>query len=256
MILHQKDSRNYVEKIPHATDPAEDNYRFIFDGDFQGSLRNRQVVSIERDTGKSNVERVEEQIIKMFDDMYAVRQAARTKPPATLTADEFCSFLRDLQKSPYRWPNRYFAWRKPNQSLLMVGISSTQMYHLLKYEICQTPGQVQFGIPGDYAARLYDINPKVTHMMSGNIKYDPVDRLVSEIRSCEYLGSWDDPDILMETPHGFNRQLACGRWDLAKEHILGGREGEKSSLSDRISDASERAGSQVSANAPSRGKEH
>lgn len=249
MVLYEKDSSNYVEKVPHSTDPLQDYYRFVLDGDFQGGLRNKQIISIDR-TGKPDVERVEQEIIKMFDDMYNVRQAARTKPPATLTADEFCSFLRDLQKSPYRWPNRYFAWRKPDQSLLMVGIASTQMYHLLKYEICRTPGQVQFGIPGDYVARLYDISPKVSHMMSGNVKYDPVERLVSEIRSCEYLGSWDDPDILMDSPYGYNRQLACGRWDLAKEHILGGREEERPPLAECISEASERAGQQAAANAP------
>lgn len=254
MILHQKDSRNYVEKIPHPTDHAEDYYRFIFDGDFQGGLRNRQVISIERKSGKSNVERVEEQIIKMFDDMYAVRRTAQMKPPATLTADEFHSFLRDLQKNPYPWPNRYFAWRKPDQSLFMVGVSSTLMYHLLKYEIHRTASQIHLGEPGDYAAWNYDINPKATHMMN-NVVYDPVERLVDEVRSYEYLGSWDDPDHLMDSPHGYSRQLACGRWDLAKEHILGGREEERPPLSARISEASERAGQQSATNAPSHNKE-
>lgn len=161
-----------------------------------------------------------------------------------ISPDAFRSFLHALQQNPYQWPNRYFAWRKPDQTLLMVGIASTQMYQLLKYEFYQTEGQARYGIPGDYTARFYDINPKVSHMMTGNVKYDPVERLVSEIRNYEYLGNWDDPDILMDSPHTFNRQLACGRWDLAKQHILSSREEERPPLTTRISEASDRAANQ------------
>lgn len=165
------------------------------------------------------------------------------------------SFLRSLQQNPYQWPNRYFAWRKPDQTLLIVGVASTQMYQLLKYEFYQSEGQARYGIPGDYAPRFYDINPRVSHMLSGNVMYDPVERLVSEVRNYTYLGSWDDPDIFMETPHSFSRQRACGRWDLAKEHILGSREEENPPLTHRISDASERSANQPYFLTPNSSKE-
>lgn len=176
-------------------------------------------------------------------------------PSDYVSPEAFHSFLRSLQQNPYQWPNRYFAWRKPDQTLFIIGVTSTQMYQLLKYEFYQSEGQARYGIPGDYVPKFYDIHPKVSHMLTGNVKYDPVDLLVSEVRNYTYLGSWDDPDLFMETPHSFAHQRACGRWDLAKEHILGNREEEKSPLTDRISDASERTANQPKIPPPNSSRE-
>ena len=129
-----------------------------------------------------------------------------------MNGTEFEAYLRKLQEDEYSWPSDYFAWEKPDGSLLMVGVRSSQFYHLLKYEY-----RANFE---DYAAVQYGIEPYAGYYMNGQ-RYDPVEKLAGEIEGCKYLGTWRDPDILMYDPYGFSRVIACGRWELAKAHIPG-----------------------------------
>lgn len=180
-----------------------------------------------------------------------------------MTTDEFRTYLRNLQKSPYQWPNDYFAWEKPDGSLFMIGINSTQMYHVLRHELeedrteklqalmneISPGGKLLYERP--YVTGLYSISPNVVHMKhvdNGTLaRYDPVEELAQTVASYRFLGSWHDPDILMDNPYGYSRTLACGRWDLAKKHIL--EEEKKPSLNDKISQAQEKA-SEVARNLP------
>lgn len=141
-----------------------------------------------------------------------------------LTPDIFRDFLRDLQEEgPYRWPNLYFAWEKNDGSLLMVGTNSSQMWHMIVRECdpeyFQNKVRIRFGEALEYSSILYGICPGVGYYESGNKRYDPVEKLVQKVADCKYLGHWMDPDILMDDWRGFNKVLACGRWELAKEKI-------------------------------------
>ncbi len=183
-------------------------------------------------------------VIEMFDQM---------------TSEAFAEFLRKLQKSPYSWPNLYFAWEKEDESLLMIGVRSTQYYHVLKHELEEDrlPTllrlQKETGMAGEivfqreYVTGLYDINPNTVHMRQDNegpvVRYDPVDALVEEVRGCKYLGAWEDPNVLMDNPYGYSRTLACGRWDLAISHICPEKLPEKRQELDsliRAADAADR----------------
>ena len=139
-----------------------------------------------------------------------------------LTPEVFREFLRELQKSPYRWPNLYFAWEKPDGSLLMVGTNSSQMYDVLVRE-CNpddwiNKNHIKYGEALEYSSVLYGISPNTSYMKD-NVRYDPVERLVAKVADYKYLGHWRDLDVLMDDPYGYNRVLACGRWELAKEKI-------------------------------------
>ena len=174
-----------------------------------------------------------------------------------MTPDEFRDYLRNLQKSPYGWPNDYFAWEKPDKSLLMVGIASTQMYELLVHE--QNPAadfnkrRAEFGLPAEYSSVLYGISPHCTYMQGSlngpAVRYDPVEKLVDKVAGCRFLGSWRDPDVLMDAPYAFSKVLACGRWELAKAHIL--QQEKKLPLSEQISQANGKAAEQAQ-NSPDR----
>lgn len=158
-----------------------------------------------------------------------------------LTPEEFRDYLRDLQgSSSFRWPNHYFVWEKPDQTLLMIGISSTQVGHILMREFEDNPIRASYGIPGDYATYFYSIDPKVVHLKSGGKRYDPVEELVDKVRDCKYLGFWEDPDLLMDHPTAYFRTMACGRWDLAMKHIT--ENDRHASLDEKISGAVNRAG--------------
>lgn len=147
---------------------------------------------------------------------------------------EFEAYLRKLQEDGYSWPNDYFAWEKPDGSLLMVGVHSTQYYHLLKYEY-----RANFE---DYAAVQYGIEPYAGYSMNGQ-RYDPVENLAGEISEYKYLGTWHDPDILMDDSRGFSKVIACGRWELAKSKIPGCEKFLKNKPLDAVlSEAQSRAG--------------
>ena len=129
-----------------------------------------------------------------------------------MNSAELDAYLRNLQKDAYSWPNDYFAWEKPDGSLFMVGVHSTQYYHLLTYDYRS--------YYEDYVAVLYGIEPYASYSMNGQ-HYDPVVKLAKEIEGCKYLGTWHDPDILMDDNRGFSKVLATGRWELAKSKIPG-----------------------------------
>lgn len=161
-----------------------------------------------------------------------------------LTPEMFRAFLRDLQeKGPYRWPNLYFAWEKDDGSLLMVGTNSTQMFHMIVRECDPNDwiniNHIKYGEPLEYSARLYGISPNCTYCESSGKGYDPVEKLVDKVADLKYVGYWQDPDILMDAPYGYNRVLACGRFELAKEKI-GIRE-KRASFDDVLMDAQARA---------------
>lgn len=130
----------------------------------------------------------------------------------SMTADEFRSFLRTLQEDQYNWPNKYFAWEKPDGTLFMVGTSSGQFNHLLTYEYKGEPYN-------DYSGVIYGISPRTTYVY-GSQEYDPVEMLVEKVGQFKYLGSWDDPELFEQHPFRGN-VYTQGRWELAKEHILG-----------------------------------
>lgn len=131
---------------------------------------------------------------------------------AIMTSDEFRAYLRDLQKDPYLWSNDYFAWEKPDGKLFMVGTMSHSFDEIQKYEF--TP---EFNC---YSAKMYNLNPNGIHLLNGRMPYDPVEKLVSEVENYKFLGKWRDKDLFMDDPKGKGQVLACGRWDLAKKHIL------------------------------------
>lgn len=141
-----------------------------------------------------------------------------------LTPEVFREFLRELQTNPYRWPNLYFAWEKPDGSLFMVGTNSSQMYSMIVRE-CDPEdwinvNHIKYGEPMEYGSRLYGIMPSSICTYSHNgVSYDPVEMLVDKVASYKYFGYWRDLDVLMDDPFGFNRVIACGRWELAKEKI-------------------------------------
>ena len=154
------------------------------------------------------------------------------------TSEHFEVYLRQLQENPYSWPNDYFAWQKPDGSLFIVGIHSTQMNHILCHELAKYSMPHMADNDQDYVSYLYSISPTVIHLRSfekGGGQYDPVEDLVKKISGFEYLGSWHDTDILMDSKTSYNRVLACGRWDLAMEHIQENR--QHLSLDKRISEA-------------------
>lgn len=137
-----------------------------------------------------------------------------------LSKKELLSFLRTLQGNSYDWPNRYFAWVKPDRTLFMIGTRSGQHDHILKHE------WDTFTNSG-YSTCVYSISPTTIHMHQlpdGTTgRYDPVETLAEEASKYEYLGSWDDPDLLIDSPNSYGRVLACGRFDLALSHITDGR---------------------------------
>lgn len=163
------------------------------------------------------------------------------------TPEVFRALLRELQTSPYRWPNLYFAWEKPDGSLLMIGTNSSQQYSLILRE-CDpdnwlNKNHIKYGEPLEYGSRLYGISPNCTYCESGGKVYDPVERLVGKAVGCRYLGYWRDHDVLMDDPYGYNRVLACGRFELAKKMI--GISDTPISLEARLQDAAARSAEQA-----------
>lgn len=123
----------------------------------------------------------------------------------------FREALLHRQQNPFERQNVYFAWKKPDDTLFMVGFESDEPYHILKYEydsFCRSYGVVSC-----------DINPYTAHLR-GPQTFDPLDELVSKISKFEYLGSWTDPEPYVEQENGL--VAAHGRWDLAKAHICDG----------------------------------
>lgn len=138
-----------------------------------------------------------------------------------------CAFreaLLNRQRRPFEKQNIYFGWRKPDDTLFLVGMESHQVNHILLYEY-----DTFFK---DYNVKEYNIDPHTPHFR-GPQSFDPLEELVSKICKLEYLGSWMDSDDFMESKDG--RVAACGRWELAKEHILG--EVEKETLDLKIASA-------------------
>ena len=162
-----------------------------------------------------------------------------------MTPNEFRTFLRELQEDAYLWPNDYFAWEKPDKSLIMIGVCSTQFDQLLIHETVKSD---QDTAP-EYVTLGYSIAPNVSHLKNG-IRYDPIEELVEKVSGCRYLGSWHDHDVLMDSPTSYSKVLACGRWDLAKEQIL--KQAKKPSLSSQISQAQGKADVQDTPESPSR----
>ena len=151
-----------------------------------------------------------------------------------MTPNELRNYLRELQEDAYLWPNDYLAWEKPDKSLFMIGVCSTRFDQLLIHETVKS----EHDAAPEYVTRGYSIAPNVSHLRNGQ-RYDPVEELVNKVSGCRYLGSWHDPDILMDSPTSYSKVLACGRWDLAKEQIL--KQVKKPSLSSQISQAQEKA---------------
>lgn len=156
----------------------------------------------------------------------------------SMTPNEFRNFLRDLQEDAYLWPNDYLAWEKPDKTLFMVGICSTRFDHLLIHEAQNTPSR---SLP-EYSTIAYSIAPGISYFEKGK-EYDPIERLVEKVSDCRFLGSWHDPDILMDHPQNFSKTLACGRWELAIKNIL--QPEQKRSLNQQISQAQEKTAQTV-----------
>lgn len=129
------------------------------------------------------------------------------------------------QQNPYEKQNTYFAWRKSDDTLFMIGMESPQINHILIHEY-----DTYFK---DYNTKDYNINPHTEHMR-GPQKFDPLEELVCKVKFFEYLGSWTDPDFFMESKDG--RVAACGRWELAMAHICG-EPGNRERLDEKIASA-------------------
>ena len=132
--------------------------------------------------------------------------------------------LQHRLEKPYEKQNTYFAWRKPDDTLFMVGMESYQSYHILKYEYDT--------FLKSYGASLYNIDPAVAHMR-GPQKFDPLEELLSKVKKYEYLGSWTDPELFMDEGNG--KVAACGRWELARAKICG--EAHSPGLDEKIAQA-------------------
>ena len=111
-------------------------------------------------------------------------------------------------------------------------------------ESFQNRNRIAWGQEPEYSSVLYGISPNVSYMQAylngPAVPYDPVEKLVGTVSQYRYLGSWRDPDRLMEDKYFYNKVLACGRWELAKQHIL--QPDRKPSLSDQITSAENKAG--------------
>lgn len=129
-----------------------------------------------------------------------------------MNSEKFIQYLRDAQLAPFgQIPNDYLMWQKPDGDIFMVGMQSGQHKQILIYD--ESSGEH----PHCYH---YSINPNVSHQKSGGGEYDPVEELVGKVSHYRFVGSWHDPDVLMESPRGFGKVAANGRFDLAKQNIL------------------------------------
>lgn len=166
-----------------------------------------------------------------FDDDRRKSEPGGTGP---MTPEKLARVLHTLQAHPYDRINFYYAWKKPDDTLFMIGTYSNSLGQILLYEF-----EPYFN---DYGGRFVTIDPLSGAMIVNGVRQDPVDFLVSQVANYTFIGSWCDHDILIDDPHGFGRIAAYGRWELAKEHILGGlaKEDEEKApgfLDDTISEA-------------------
>lgn len=136
--------------------------------------------------------------------------------------------LLERIEHPYEKQNDYYAWKKPDGTLFMIGMESYQTGHILKYEFDS--------FFKDYNAKLYNIDPHATHRRGPHI-LDPLQELISQVEKYEYLGSWRDQAVFMEGHNG--KVAACGRFVEAKAHIFETRAQnvEQPSLDMQISNA-------------------
>lgn len=160
----------------------------------------------------------------------------KTEPggPGPMTPEKFARVLRTIQAHPYDRINFYYAWRKPDDTLFMIGTYSNSLGQILLYEF-----EPYFD---KYGSRFVNIDPVSGSRFVGGRRQDPIDPLVARVAGYTFIGFWCDHDILIDDPYGFGRIAAAGRWDTAKEHILGGlsKEGDEKApgfLDDTISEA-------------------
>ena len=139
-----------------------------------------------------------------------------------LTPEVFRDFLRKLQEDQYGWPNLYFAWEKQDGSLFIVGTKSGQFGQMIVHEVNPNDwinrAHSEYGELLEYSSVLYGISPYCSYVKN-NQKYDPVDVLADKVAEYSYLGAWEDPDVVMYNPYAYTNVIACGRWELAVEHI-------------------------------------
>lgn len=127
-----------------------------------------------------------------------------------LPTKTFREALLCRQQNPYNKQNDYYGWRKPDDTLFLVGLESHQINHILLYEY-----DTYFKC---YNVKEYNIDPLTAHFR-GPQQYDPLEELVAKVSKLEYLGAWTDPEALMDSKDG--KIAACGRWEQAKAHMCG-----------------------------------
>ncbi len=136
-----------------------------------------------------------------------------------MTPAELRTYLRKLQSYRPNPQNDYFAWEKPDGTLFMIGIKSEYGYDILIHEMdadnIHNLQRAKAGLPPEYTSLHCSISP----YQWASITPDPIERIVKKVEGYRYLGSWRDPDRVIEHPDG-KKSLACGRWELAKSHIL------------------------------------
>lgn len=150
-----------------------------------------------------------------------------------LPTQTFREALLYRQQNPYNKQNDYYGWRKPDDTLFLVGLESHQINHILLYEYdtylkC-------------YNVKEYNIDPLTAHFR-GPQQYDPLKELVAKVSKLEYLGAWTDPKALMDSKDG--KIAACGRWELARAHLCSNFTNEP--LEAKIAAASMRAAQEPS----------
>ena len=141
-----------------------------------------------------------------------------------LPSQILCEALLHRQQNPYEKQNLYLGWRKPDDTLFLVGMESSQVHYILLYEY-----DTYFK---DYNVKLFDINSHTEHLR-GPQHFDPIEELIKKVSKYDYLGSWVDPEFFMESHDG--KVAACGRWELAKAHIC--NEPIKDSLDSKLASA-------------------
>ena len=171
-----------------------------------------------------------------------------------MKSKEFESFLRQLQEEPYRWPDLYLAWEKPDGTLFMASTQTSQYNQLLVYETdsfleanrarfikdTNLGGRILDDDERIYSAHFYDINPKVSHMR-GPHEFDPVEEFVSKVSEYTFLGSWNNPERYRKD-HINGQVLNIGCWFEALQNIR--QQERKPSLAETIESAGIRARAQ------------
>lgn len=149
----------------------------------------------------------------------------KTEPggPGPMSADKLRRILRNCKDLSFDRLNFYYAWKTPDNTLFMLGTMSNQIGEVITYQYDP--------YSKDYTARFISL-PPLNGCLKKDILNDPIEKLASQVESYEFIGSWHNPEYLMDDSQGLGKVLACGQWNLAQERIL--NTGKEKPLSEQI----------------------